>query len=567
MSSALIYTVSYTNPLSHLVHFSLQIPSHAINTSSLTLQLPLWRPGRYERQNYAQNVYKLHATDAQGNELSATKISTNVWQVVLKENTGYVVVTYDYYAAHMDAGGCWLDTGQLYLNWVACALQVKEMVVFPYEIDLQIPTDYLIACSLPKQKNKLYAENFYALVDAPLIASNQLQHRKLKIEETDFYLWFLTDADLPWQRLEEDFTKMIATQIEFFGEFPTKEYHFLFQLLPYRHYHGVEHRNSTVITLGPSENIHEPELYNELLGISSHELFHAWNVARIRPKEFIPYTFEKETYFTTGFMLEGITTFYGDYLLWKAGIWDTPQFVAELNKMMKRHFTNAGRFHYSLVEASLDLWVDGYRQGAPNRTVSIYVKGALVTLLLHIILKSKTEDSISFHDIVRMMWQRFGKEEKGYTYEEFLELMQEAGGEECAVLARELIETTTPLETLFNTYLPRVGATLEGSFPESPWEMMLGIKLNTQLAFPQVTAILPDSAGALYFSLGDEIVAINNKKATQANLALLLESSENIKFTYFRQNRLCSCSIAMGTLQPTGETYNIAVISGASLSI
>ena len=69
------------------------------------------------------------------------------------------------------------------------------------------------------------------------------------------------------------------------------DYHFLNQFLPYKHYHGVEHHNSTVIVLGPAEQLMSEGLYKELLGVSCHELFHTWNIKSIRPAEMQPYDY------------------------------------------------------------------------------------------------------------------------------------------------------------------------------------------------------------------------------------------------------------------------------------
>ena len=100
--------------------------------------------------------------------------------------------------------------------------------------------------------------------------------------------------------------------------FPTEDYHFLYQFLPYQAYHGVEHYNSTVIALGPADQVIEDSgLYYEFLGVSSHELFHTWNIIRIRPQEMMPYDYTRENYFPTGFLAEGATTYYGD-LFWYA---------------------------------------------------------------------------------------------------------------------------------------------------------------------------------------------------------------------------------------------------------
>ena len=92
-----------------------------------------------------------------------------------------------------------------------------------------------------------------------------------------------------------DFTAFIEYQIDLFGGFPHQTYHFLFQITSHNAYHGVEHHDSTVILLGPSYDVFD-RLYTELLGVSSHELYHVWNVKGIRPIDMVPYDYTRENY-------------------------------------------------------------------------------------------------------------------------------------------------------------------------------------------------------------------------------------------------------------------------------
>ena len=83
-------------------------------------------------------------------------------------------------------------------------------------------------------------------------------------------------------------------------------------------------------------------------------------------------------------MAEGLTTYYGDYLLARCGIRSFEEYILDINSLLQRHFNNFGRYNYSLAESSSDLWLDGYVAGIPNRKVSIYAEGALAAFILDI---------------------------------------------------------------------------------------------------------------------------------------------------------------------------------------
>ena len=52
----------------------------------------------------------------------------------------------------------------------------------------------------------------------------------------------------------------------------------------------------------------------------------------------LPYNFTKENYFTTGFVAEGFTTYYGDLFLVRSGVISKEEYFEELNTSFKRHF-------------------------------------------------------------------------------------------------------------------------------------------------------------------------------------------------------------------------------------
>ena len=56
--------------------------------------------------------------------------------------------------------------------------------------------------------------------------------------------------------------------------------------------------------MGLGNDMLRDDFYNSLLAISSHELFHMWNVKRIRPASMLPYDFTKENYSTLGYIYE-----------------------------------------------------------------------------------------------------------------------------------------------------------------------------------------------------------------------------------------------------------------------
>lgn len=442
-----------------------------IKTPVVDLQLPAWRPGRYELQQFAKNIQRFEVFDSDGNPLAFHKVTKDRWRVQTSGIT-QLLVRYNYYALlgtsnQLNAGSSFLSDTLLYVNPVNLCVYAEGRLEEPCTLELVIPDNWTIACGLAESGQKhtgsrqLQAADFYELVDCPLMAAPLMQHIQYDVNGVLFHVWIQggrrTDGNPTFdaQRIIDDFSRFSARQLELYGEFPEREYHFLTIILPVPYYHGVEHRNSTMLVLGPND---EGEgLYQDLLGVSSHELFHAWNIIRIRPTELLPYDFTKENYFSTCFVAEGVTTYYGDLMLRRSGVFSDEAYLKELQVLFKRHFEHNGQAFQSLTESSWDLWLDGYDKGVPDRKVSVYHKGAIVALILDLHIRQLTDHARSLDDVMRLMWERFGKPFVGYTLDDYRAITELVAGESLDWYYDLCIFGNQPLEAKLNEYLAWVG--------------------------------------------------------------------------------------------------------------
>ena len=428
---------------------------------TVDLQLPAWRPGRYELQHFAKNIRAFGVVDQDGKPLPVQKVTKDRWRVQTAGATA-IEAHYNYVGLlpgdhKLDAGSSYADERFWSVNPVNLCVYAEGRLSEECTLALAIPDRWQIACGLPKiAANTLIASDYYALADSPFIASGSVWSVAYAVAGVPMTIWIqnwpgVFDA----ARMAHDFARFTEAQIRLFGEFPPNDYHFLTVVLPVAYYHGVEHRNSTHLVLGPDT---EGEgLYVDLLGVASHELFHTWNICRIRPAELLPYDLTRENYFTTCFVAEGITTYYGDLMLRRAGVFDDEAYLKELLVVLKRHFEQANHAALSLTESSYDLWLDGYVKGVPDRKVSVYHKGAIVSLILDLHLRRQTNHARSLDDVMRLLWVRFGKPFIGYTYADYRAIVADVAGDPLDWYFDTCITGTTPLDNLLNDHLAFVG--------------------------------------------------------------------------------------------------------------
>ena len=92
---------------------------------------------------------------------------------------------------------------------------------------------------------------------------------------------------------------------------------------------GLEHRASTALVASPrrrparaapgQRGRRRAEGYTDLLGLISHEYFHAWNVKRLKPRDFARLDYARENYTRLLWFFEGFTSYYDDLLLRRSG--------------------------------------------------------------------------------------------------------------------------------------------------------------------------------------------------------------------------------------------------------
>lgn len=500
----LYYHLESETPTSQFIKISLQIPVLASGT--VKLQLPAWRAGRYQLANYVQNIRNFHIVDANNHEIAFEKSSKDAWVFEGIAETVYRV-NYEYYCAKMDAGSCWVDDEQIYLNFVNCCFEVVGRSEEKISIEVILPSDFQKCTTLPVKDNQLFASNFQQLADSSFLASQSLTHESFQVDKVDFHLWFHGQIHFDLIDFKEKIKTFTEKQIEAFGEFPVKEYHFIYQLLPYSHYHGVEHQRGTVITFGPAESLSEREHMNELMGVSCHELYHAWNVCQIRPTEIMPYDFSKEAYHSAGWMVEGVTTYMGDIFLLKSGYFSIQEYFQTFEKVLNREALNFGWRNQSIVESSFDLWVDGYVAGIPDKKVSIYTHGALIAFCLDMML---LEEKSSLHQVMKILWNRFGKVKVGYTMDEIWEvvLSKTESPELFNQFYQDFIAGYKDIFPVVENHLNSIGFELNSQSKEDDLASSYGIMLKDS----KITKVHPISEAYKKLMIGDLVQAQESRK-------------------------------------------------------
>ncbi len=496
------YTLSSDAP--HKSHLRIEVRIPVEGRKTMRLQFPRWRPGRYELGEFAKNLmyFKINNApfEADGN---------HAW-IVNSEGVDELHVEYVYSATELNAGSTFLSGEQLYVNPVNCFVYDPDRQNAPSKITLNIPEHYALVGGLTQaEKHVMTAKDVQELMDCPFMAAAEIEQWTYKCRDISFHICLLGEHQLNETKVIEAFRAFTEVQLEAFGGFPVKEYWFLFQLPAFPVRHGVEHENSTVIALGPGMEVHEGKLYDDFLGISSHELYHTWNIKSIRPTEMMPYDFSKENHSKLGYVAEGVTTYFGDEMLYRSGVISPEEYLRCLENQLERHFWNLGWMNKSVADSSYETWLDGYVRGVPGRKVSIYTEGCLIAFICDQKIKEATQGNRNLDHAMKLMWERFGVPRKGYTEEDYWQCVEEVSGVDFSDIRSHLVHGTEDYTPYLKSAFKNAGIHWEEK-ELGHFETQLGMRLLPKGGRFLIWDVYPESpADRAKLWYGDEIVSID----------------------------------------------------------
>jgi predicted metalloprotease with PDZ domain len=528
------YHISSHQPYKHFLNIRLTFQVKA--SEEIHLQLPSWRPGRYELGNFAKNIRNFTAYNEKGEIIESRKVSKDCWELSPVTQNQKIVVEYEYYANIVNAGSCFVDDYLFYVNPIQCCMFLKGQENEALTLEVDIPESYKISLPESLLKDGIYHFfDFDSLVETPFMASEKLFNLAYSVKGYDFRIWFEGVNQVPEEKILKDFIAFTEYQLNCFGTLPVNEYDFLFILTPFKSYHGVEHTANTVITLGPADKVFEEKGYYDFLHISSHELYHCWNIKNIRPKVMKPYDYTQENYSNLGFIYEGLTTYMGDLILWESGVFSDTDMEKSVNSWLDRHFNNFGHENYSVAQSSWDTWLDGYELGIPNRKVSIYQDGALCMFMMDALIRKNSDGKNTLHHFIDNLYKSSKIQEEGYSEKDILNELRALGGDEVLEVWNNYIYGTLDYRIGLKPAFEVFNWEWKEEKKDSLWEGTLGIQIIKVEKGYRVVKCIDNSVADLHKIAVGDVILMTEAEKTQKETGWT--DNQNIAFDVQNQYR------------------------------
>ncbi|MDZ7825829.1 MAG: PDZ domain-containing protein [Gammaproteobacteria bacterium] len=321
---------------------------------------------------------------------------------------------------------------------------------------------------------------------------------------------------------------------------------------------GTEYYNSTVVHTDPQAWWDE-EKYRGFLSLLAHEFFHTWNVKRARPAGIARYDYLEENLTELLWVAEGLTSYYDEILLVRAGLMTVKQWREKLAENIDSVVDRPGYRRQSLADASLAAWTKGFHPGAdrapdkPNRTVSFYSQGALLGLVLDLRIRAASGGEHSLDDLMRGLYRDFPLGSDGFTHADVRARVAALGGEE---LADALDGWTRGTEALpLEDVLSEIGWQLDRK-PLEDDAVPVRLGLSTRAAGEGVlvrSAELEGPGWKAGVQAGDELIALAGARIPDADPAPLLRRhapGETVELALFRDGSLRRLPLILATARP-----------------
>jgi predicted metalloprotease with PDZ domain len=412
------YRVSLANPEQHLFNVSITVP---VEGRQVVLAMPVWNT-LYQVRDFSVRVRNVNAvcTSTAPVPVDLDLLDKQTWHATLNgscDPAGHNAFEIRYTIQWNDPGpfNSQLNGHHAFMNLAEILMYVPDRRAEGVSLAFsELPSGWKTAAelsSVPGEPNTYAAPSYDALVDAPVEVG---KFDEIKFSNSGVPFRVVVDAP-HWDRdrLEDALRRITTYDLQLMGGPPPfgssdGGFLFIFHIGSFAEVSGggMEHANSTAIS-GSS--------VDSAAAIASHEFFHVWNVKRLRPQALEPVDYSREQPTRALWFAEGVTNTYSAFALERSGLWSQKQLYSDLASQIGELQSRPARLWQSAEDSSVQAWFEKYElYNGPDRSISYYVKGQILGVLLDLAIRDATDNHRSLDDVFRRMYADYPEHHKFY---------------------------------------------------------------------------------------------------------------------------------------------------------
>ncbi|HJS99321.1 MAG TPA: hypothetical protein VJ756_09525 [Terriglobales bacterium] len=528
-----------------IFHAKLTIPA---TPGTLTLYYPKWIPGEHAPDGPIVDVAGLKFT-ANGQTLNWRRDLTDMFTFHVEVPAGVTSVeaSLDYLSPAAEHG----FSGAASATARMTVVSFNQVLLYPkgwpadqitYTASLRLPAGWKFGTALPIANQsgdevQFKPVSLYTLVDSPVIAGEYLKVVPLSPageyppHEMDIAADSAAALDAPvegWQ----NYRNLVSQAYALFGARHYRDYHFLYSLSNHVAHFGLEHHESDDSRVG-EDGLVNPDERKLVAGLLPHEYVHSWNGKYRRPADLTTPDYEKPMVTTMLWVYEGLTSYLGDVLTARSGLWTPQEFREELAMTGAMLDHRPGRTWSNLQDtndAAQILYFGTPQWSSWRRSVDFYPEGVLDWLWADVIIRQQTHNQKSLNDFCKLFYAGPTPQPnqapvvKPYTFDELVNALNQIAPYDWRGFWHERLTTHVP-------HAPLGG--IEGSgwrvvYTDTPSEMSklseqerkaINAEYSVGLALKEDGTIVDTVHGGLAAEAGIgpgmKVIAVNSRKFTR----------------------------------------------------
>ncbi|HEX7019138.1 MAG TPA: hypothetical protein VF159_03955 [Gemmatimonadaceae bacterium] len=433
------YRVGVSDLARHL--YDVQIDVDGIRDDDLSLQMPVWSPGRYEPFFFARNVSEL-AMSSGSTALAPDRLNGSLWRVRLN-GASHLTVRYRVYANSLSGTFSVIDSAHANWNGASLFMYVVGHKADPVSLHIDRPAGWHVVNGDTRRvdQSDFRFENYDRLVDTPTEVAPAFMLDSFVVDGRTYRTMLHHNgavAPATRQRFVSDVERIVRYENTVFDPPPLQTYTFLFNL-GFHGGDGMEHLYSTQI-MSPTKLVDDAQV---LAGISTaaHEYFHVWNMKRVRAAALGPFDYAHEVYQPSLWVGEGWTQYYGMMALPRSGVQPAQAIYDAAATLIRANLTTPGRREVSPRMASFlaPFWDGPTPVGMDvnrNAYFTYYASGAGRALYLDLFIREHTGNARSLDDAFRLLRDRtwnapnasYYLQGRGYTEQDIERAVSDVAG-------------------------------------------------------------------------------------------------------------------------------------------
>lgn len=331
-------------------------------------------------------------------------------------------------------------------------LYVVGAELAPAHVQVVAPPSWSISTGLTPTADPrtFFASNAYVLVESPILAG-RYRSSMFSIDGVPHTIayWAAPNArSFDTAAFRDGVERMVRETVKLFGRPAYRDYTFQFQDQAWG---GLEHHNS--VTLGARSDL-LAQSPHAALAEAAHEFIHTWNLMRIRPAEYVGVTYRQIAPVPTLWFSEGLTIFYSDLLLRRAGL-PTEQATRSdrLASIIARYLAMPGNARFSAEQIGRVAY-NARPDALGDYVTSAHLQGEVLGTMLDIVIRDATDGRGSMDDVMRLLHERTGGP-RGMTGAD----IEQAVADVCKCLVKPFFDTYVRGARAmdFNRYLALIG--------------------------------------------------------------------------------------------------------------